>query len=135
MASGGTATRGSLAAPVSIAALAAAAGVLLYVRDPRTATYLPCPIHAITGLWCPGCGATRAFGDLVRGDLHSAVSTNTVAILLLIVGIAVWGRWVLARARGSTFPAPPSWVIASSIVVVAVFTVARNLPAGSWLAP
>lgn len=130
-----TSRRSRLAAPASVAALVLGAGALLYVRDPRTSNYLPCPLHAITGLWCPGCGATRAFGDLIRGDVASAASSNILAVVLLCVGAAVWGLWVRARIRGSTFRRPSSWVIASAALLVLVFTVARNAPAGSWLAP
>lgn len=120
--------------------MAVAAGVVigattLSVRDPRTSAYLPCPLHAVTGMWCPGCGATRAFGDLVRGDLPSAMSSNVVAVVLLGVGVLTWGLWVRSRIRGTALATPPVWVIASAVVAVAAFTVVRNIPAGSWLAP
>lgn len=124
-----------LGGPASVAVGAVAAGALLLFRDPRTSTYLPCPLHAMTGLWCPGCGATRALGDLVRGDVASAMSANAIAVVLLFVGLAAWGVWVGARLRGRSFPTPPSRVVAAGVVVVVLFTVARNLPVGSLLAP
>ena len=34
--------------------------------------FLSCPFHAITGLYCPGCGGTRAIMALLSG--HPAVS-------------------------------------------------------------
>ncbi|AYJ47033.1 DUF2752 domain-containing protein [Rhodococcus sp. P1Y] len=124
-----------LGAPAAVAAGVVAAGALLFVRDPRTSTYLPCPLHAMTGLWCPGCGATRAFGDLVRGDVASALSSNALAVVLLCVGAIVWAIWARARLRGRTFRKPASGVVVVGIVIVLVFTVFRNLPVGSWLAP
>ncbi|MGB3372932.1 MAG: DUF2752 domain-containing protein [Rhodococcus sp. (in: high G+C Gram-positive bacteria)] len=125
------APRRARSAPLAVAALAIAAGAALYVRDPRTSAYLPCPFHALTGLWCPGCGATRAFGDLVRGDLASAASSNVLAVLLLGVGVVAWGLWV----RGRRMRAPSRWVVVSGVAIVLAFTVLRNLSAGSWLAP
>ncbi|WP_084345557.1 DUF2752 domain-containing protein [Rhodococcus sp. 1163] len=124
-------------APLAIGGLAVAAGALLYIRDPRTSTYLPCPIHAVTGLWCPGCGTTRALGDLVRGDLQSALTTNALAVVLVLVGVVVWGVWLRARARGMVFGIrrPPTWLFVASVAVVVAFTILRNIPAGSWLAP
>ena len=31
----------------------------------------PCLFHRITGLYCPGCGGTRAFTSLLQGDFIS----------------------------------------------------------------
>ena len=34
----------------------------------------PCVLHSLTGLYCPGCGGTRAIAFLLHGDfLHSLV--------------------------------------------------------------
>ena len=129
------AQRRSVAAPAYAAGSAVAIGLVLAVRDPRTSTYVPCPLHAVTGLWCPGCGATRAFGDLVRGDVASAMSSNALAVVLLAIAVALWIRWVVVRARGLGFGKPPMWVVLSGVVLVSAFTVLRNLPAGAWLAP
>ncbi|MDJ0393468.1 DUF2752 domain-containing protein [Rhodococcus sp. G-MC3] len=137
MATTGTSRRNALAAPVSVAAAAVASGAVLYFRDPRTSTYLPCPFHAMTGLWCPGCGATRAAGNLVHGDVASAMSSNILAVLLLVVGVAVWGLWARARATGRTLDIgrPPRWFVIGGLAVLVSFTVLRNLPVGSALAP
>ena len=51
--------------------LAAAAAGLMAVMKARGGL-IPCPIHALTGFRCPGCGNTRAFSALVR--LHFAES-------------------------------------------------------------
>ncbi|OZE99957.1 DUF2752 domain-containing protein [Rhodococcoides fascians] len=127
----GARRRRRFAAPAAVAGLTVAAGAVLFVRDPRSSTYLPCPFHALTGLWCPGCGATRAFGDLVHGDVASAVSTNVLAVTLLVFGVLLWATWVRGRAVHS----PPRWVVLFSALVVVLFTVVRNLPFGSALAP
>lgn len=124
-------------APLAVGALAVAAGALLFVRDPRTSTYLPCPIHAVTGLWCPGCGTTRALGDLVRGDLQSALTTNALAVVLVLLAVVAWGVWLRARARGTVLRIRrlPTWLFVASVAVVVAFTILRNIPVGSWLAP
>ncbi|WP_415972848.1 DUF2752 domain-containing protein [Rhodococcus sp. 077-4] len=131
-------TRGrSIAAPLGVAAAAVGGAVLLHVRDPRTSTYLPCPLHALTGLWCPGCGATRALGDLTRGDIAAAASSNVVAVLLVVVAVGVWAAWLRARwdGRSMSLPRPSRPTVAVLIVLLTAFTVVRNTAWGTMFAP
>ncbi|MEH6793913.1 MAG: DUF2752 domain-containing protein [Rhodococcus sp. (in: high G+C Gram-positive bacteria)] len=131
-------TRGrSIAAPLGVAAAAVGGLVLLHVRDPRTSTYLPCPLHALTGLWCPGCGTTRALGDLTRGDVAAAASSNVVAVVLVVVAVGVWGLWLRARwtQKPLTLPRPNRPAAAVLVALLTVFTVVRNTPWGTSIAP
>lgn len=47
-----------------------------------------CPFHSVTGLPCPGCGMTRAWLSLLRGDLTSAFRYHgmfwSLPVLLLL---------------------------------------------------
>lgn len=127
----------SIAAPLAVAAVAVGGSVSVHVRDPRTSTYLPCPLHTLTGLWCPGCGATRALGDLTRGDIAAAASSNVVAVLLAIVAVGVWAWWLRARWTGRPLPRPsvnrPTVIVL--IAALAAFTAVRNTPWGTAIAP
>ncbi|OZD04901.1 hypothetical protein CH275_10850 [Rhodococcus sp. 06-235-1A] len=127
----------SIAAPLGVAAAALGGAVLLHVRDPRTSMYLPCPFHALTGLWCPGCGATRAFGDLTRGDIAAAASSNVLAVVVAAGAVAVWALWLRARwtRRPLSLPRFNRPTVIVLITVLAVFTVLRNTPWGSAIAP
>lgn len=131
-------TRGrSIVAPLGVAAAAVGGAVLLHVRDPRTSTYLPCPFHALTGLWCPGCGATRALGDLTRGDIAAAASSNVVAVMCVVVAVGLWGLWLRARWMQIplTLPGPNRLAAAVVLALLTVFTVVRNTPWGTAIAP
>lgn len=127
----------SIAAPLGVAAAAVGGAVLLHVRDPRTSAYLPCPFHALTGLWCPGCGTTRALGDLTRGDIAAAASSNVVAVVVAVGALAVWALWLWARCTGRPLEFPrfnrPTVIVL--IAVLTVFTVVRNTPWGTAIAP
>ena len=58
---------------VGMAAILTTAAVILFVFDPTRVGFLPpCPLHEFTGLWCPGCGSTRALHQLVHGHLALA---------------------------------------------------------------
>jgi hypothetical protein len=99
----------------------------------------PCPFHAATGLWCPGCGLTRATNAFLHGRVLAGFGYNLFTPLLF--GLIGWSWLVWAgRAVGRPIPEPatvPKKFWAGVIVAVAVFTVARNIPVSplSALAP
>jgi hypothetical protein len=41
-----------------------------------------CPLHAATGLPCPGCGITRGISALAQGDVELAVGANPFSLLV-----------------------------------------------------
>ena len=41
-----------------------------------------CFFKTVTGLPCPSCGTTRAFGHLMHGDLTQALLTNPLGLLV-----------------------------------------------------
>ena len=125
------------------AALTVAAGalatVVLYVRDPSKSFVLPpCPFHALTGKDCPGCGATRAYHQLLHGDLRGAFSYNPLAVLALPL-FAYFGLRVVVHAMtGRTLPAitVKPWLLWTSVVMLIAFWIVRNMPWGpvAWMA-
>lgn len=129
---------------VALALLVLAAGVWHFAQYAPApgAPYPPCPIHALSGWHCPGCGSARAVHALVHGDFGAALDHNCLATLLLCA-LAPWGAWqawsalrydrFAALATGRVYPRA-GWIATGAI---ALFTVARNLPwpPFSWLAP
>lgn len=88
-----------------------------------------CPIHALTGFYCPGCGITRAVRALLNGDLPLAFHNNS----LLLAVPALMGVGVLL----SKYPKNRMWLylfLTLLVIVVITFTILRNQP-GSQLAP
>jgi Protein of unknown function (DUF2752) len=114
------------------------ATVALHLRDPHvTHSWGICPLYALTGVYCPGCGGLRGVNDLTDGDLGAAASSNlllVVAIPFAILALARW-TWVAWQGTGATVvPALPRGVKIWLGLAVLGFWVLRNLP-GSWLAP
>jgi len=99
--------------------------------NPNT-THLPlCPLHAMTGLWCPLCGSLRAGYALLHGRLGVALHDNVLFVLGLPLLVLLWSSW--AGLRGPVrIPRPLGWTM---LVLAVAFGVLRNLPVGSWLAP
>ena len=73
-------------APLLVSAgLAAGATVVLRNVNPYVAgNPLPsCPLYALTGLYCPGCGSTRCLYSLVHFDLPGAMAMNPLLVISL----------------------------------------------------
>jgi hypothetical protein len=136
-------------APLAGGCALAAAAVLVTVYDPSSGGSLfpPCAFHTATGLWCPGCGLTRATHHLLHGDIVGALSSNVFTPFALIAIIAAWWAWV-RRSFGLPLDRPTAWVVASIrsaprwasislLVLVVVYAVVRNIPAAPFdaLAP
>ncbi len=130
--------RRALAAPVGVAAVAVTAAAVLHFRDPHSAgSYGVCPMYALTGLWCPACGGLRAVNDLTNLDLGAAVSSNVLIVPFIAVLVIAWIGWTVRRWKGTRdrmIVLRPTVTIVVLGVLVA-FTVVRNTPWGSWLAP
>lgn len=138
--SNASATEPSRSIPLAPAAVAVAgAGLVGFtaLNDPRQRSILPpCPIHAATGLWCPGCGLTRAAHHLLRGDLGASLSSNLLLPVVVALGLALWWSWwQAARGRGAWAARIPLGAWASLLALVVVYGVARNLPGLDALAP
>ncbi|MEO9236781.1 MAG: DUF2752 domain-containing protein [Jatrophihabitantaceae bacterium] len=104
----------------------------LYLFNPNTSRIPLCPLHAMTGLWCPLCGVTRASHALLHGQLGTALQDNLLFVLALPLLALAWWRWTSPAGASRLLPRP---VLASLLLLGVIFGVLRNLPVGSWLAP
>jgi len=84
------------------AGLAGIAGLaVLHVWNPSgDPAHAVCLLRRVFHLPCPGCGMTRAFAALAKGDWSTAVALHPLAPVLafeLIAGWAVWGLALVSR--------------------------------------
>jgi hypothetical protein len=121
----------------------AAAGAYMYAVDPSSGLYPSCLFYRTTGLYCAGCGATRACHALLHGRVLEALHDNLLFVSLLPVGI-VLGALVASRAwRADRWPAiyfSERGLLRGGLGFVALmvlFMAVRNLPgtAFDWLRP
>ena len=111
---------------------AAVAGlaVLRLFEKQVVAVLPPCPLHALTGLYCPGCGSTRAMRALLHGDFLAAWHFNPLFTLVLPLLAAI-----LITARFSSKPLGRSPLVSWSLLAaVVLFGVARNIPVAPFTA-
>ncbi len=105
--------------------------------DPNEPGHYPvCPLLQLTGIYCPGCGGLRSAHAVATGDLAAAFGANAMAVVGYGVFAVLWAVWVVRAGRGIpvriTLRPAHWWAIGA---VAAVFSVVRNLPFGSALAP
>jgi hypothetical protein len=117
--------------PLLVAGGVAVAALGLVLVDPHEpGSWGACPLYALTGLYCAGCGGLRATHDLLVGDLADAWAMNPLWVLLVPVLVGLWLRWTARALRsGRRAAAPPAWVALGAAAVVVVYSLARNVPA------
>jgi hypothetical protein len=108
---------------------------LLWRFDPRDVRISLCTFHSMTGLQCPGCGATRATHELLHGRLLSALRYNAfwIGVLPLAVYQAISESIRLGRGRGlkHDLTRRPGLLIALAAIGL-LFAVLRNIPSFPW---
>lgn len=89
-----------------------------------------CPFHALTGMYCPGCGTTRGLHQLLIGHPGKALSYN--ALTILAMPLFAWAAFqsLTVALGGPQLPAlrlseRTVWAL---VAVAAVWWVVRNLP-------
>ena len=98
--------------------------VVAVYRDPSVLTTFPppCIFRKATGIYCPGCGSTRALRALFAGDFLAALRYNPFSVAVIF---ALPALLVLRRPRFRALYYRLAVVVCA---VVLVFTVLRNVP-------
>jgi len=129
---------------VFAACACAGATASIYAIDPsRHAIYPQCLLYQTTGIYCAGCGATRAMYALLHGRVLVALHDNALFItslplILFLAGSHAWTAWqnnawprVIVEERS---------LLRRGLVLLLLalgFMVLRNLPGQpfEWLRP
>jgi len=102
-----------------VLAAALAAGFFLHRFNPEHHWFYPrCPMFALTGWQCAGCGATRALHLLLRGDVAGAVALNPLLFIALpfVAALLLKPAWMRNRYVGC-----------GAAIVIVAYTVWRNV--------
>lgn len=115
--------------------LALALGLLyVYIFDPvkQGQFFIPCFFLENFGLYCPGCGNTRALHSLLHLEIGEVFHFNLLfPFLAFILGWLLVGEYlrVLLGRRVLWLPKRVHPVLLGiAVLVVVAYTVARNLP-------
>lgn len=87
-----------------------------------------CPLHAVTGLWCPLCGGLRATDSLAHGRIVTALHENALFVTSLPLLFGCWLYWLVQSSTGRDRALPISRFTPVLIAITVAFSVVRNLP-------
>ncbi|MEN6371570.1 MAG: DUF2752 domain-containing protein [Armatimonadota bacterium] len=114
--------RSALSAAGMLAAL-----IFLYVLNPNISWYLPpCPFHALTGFYCPGCGSTRAMHQLLHGHILAALDLNPLMVISIPFLLYLYIRQALRQMRPAQ-PVKAIWLWCVLAVII-IYGILRNIP-------
>jgi hypothetical protein len=118
-----------LASIIALLAIVAAIALIRSLGPTPPAWYPPCPFHALTGLYCPGCGSAHVLHDLAYGHIDEACEQNILIVVLVPFILA----WVIASLwRGLRHNQPPLriplGVALPLLIAIIAFWILRNLP-------
>ena len=115
--------------------------IILYFFNPATPAglYPPSPFHALTGLYCPGCGTLRGLHQLLHGHLWAAFGLNPLMVLslpYLLYSYVCYSLPAFTRRKVKQVFIKPTWIWWTLRIILS-YWILRNIPFApfSWLAP
>ena len=90
---------------------------------------IPCPIRAVTGYRCPGCGITHCAVNLLHGRVLEAFEANQFVFILAPFGL-IYGIWRAVRyiRDGSEEISIPETIVFAILFILAIaFAFYRNI--------
>ncbi|MBO6195097.1 MAG: DUF2752 domain-containing protein [Bacilli bacterium] len=90
---------------------------------------IPCPIHFITKLYCPGCGITRMIKSIIKLDFYQAFRYNQLVFILfpfflfLIIDYLI----KIISKKEPIYKKIPEYVWIILIILLLIFGIIRNI--------
>lgn len=92
---------------------------------------ISCPIHYLTGYYCPGCGITRMLFSIIKLDFYQAFRYNPLVFVMLIIYVAI----NIIEAVFKFNIKIPEIVLNSLIGILIIYGILRNMEMFSYLKP
>ena len=80
-----------------------------------------CPVYKFSGIYCPGCGATRAVGEILQGNVVAAFEQNA---LFMSAPLLIMIAYMLKKKGTKSLKI----FLLSTFALTLGFTIARNIP-------
>ncbi|MGL5255657.1 MAG: DUF2752 domain-containing protein [Proteocatella sp.] len=99
----------------------------VYSSSPSNGPILPCIFYKFTGLYCPGCGMSRALNAFLHGNIYQSFRFNSLPYILSPFCLISYYRY----RRKKTY----NFIIYTMLVISILYMILRNIPHFKFLAP
>lgn len=99
---------------------------------------IPCIIHEVTNLYCPGCGITRLLFALLQGHIKEAFMYNQLVFILLPIFLIYYlinSYYYIVGKENKLIKKIPNYIYIILLIITISFGIIRNLPAFPFLRP
>ena len=103
--------------------------IVMLLQQLKVLPSFPCGLRQLLGIYCPGCGGTRAMIALFHGHFLRSLVCNPAIILggLLILYYEMGVILTLVKKNGKRYFYHRKWPLYSYLVMVAVFAIIRDI--------
>lgn len=114
---------------IGVLALFGMLALYIFWNPSETNMFPKCPVYAITGIYCPGCGSQRAAHKILNGNIIEGVRHNYMILLLAMVLLYQGFMYVVNDMLGKNITnlLHKSKVTFSILIIVILFWVLRNI--------
>ena len=112
--------------------------VIYHFVHEKTGFGIPCPIHELTGFYCPGCGITRLLFALIHGHIKEAFMYNQLVFIMLpfLLFYVVYSVYLyITDKKDNIISRIPKFVFVILLIIVLAWGVIRNLSFFPYLRP
>lgn len=99
----------------------------VYIKPNHLGPILPCVFNKVTGLYCPGCGMSRAFNAAAHFEFYQSFRYNA---LIYILGPMLLIEFILRKRKKNT-----QTITILMLCIALLYGVLRNIHTFSFLAP
>ena len=93
---------------------------------------IPCIFHKITGLYCPGCGITRMLFSLLELKFYQSFRYNPLLFVYLFYYLI---KYIIYFIKNKKLYKLGNKEQITLIIILLTYTILRNIPYFSYLAP
>lgn len=102
---------------------------ITYIANPSKSPIFPCLFNKLTGLYCPGCGMTRALHSLMHFNFYQAIRYNVlIALIPPLLGMYIFMRYKAMEGYSEI-------IIYVMLALAIAYGIGRNMPILDSLQP